>query len=143
MLCSDLRSAPASRVYRCTVVISPPIVNCTDWVFCRTILNPKLRTAKASLSCLVLSALRPPTSSRTEELPENVYNLLLFPALLFDCLISFTIFDNITLEKSAGSKSGVYVNFYRRLPQSVLPRTRQPNISRKCSVTYVCGPSAF
>ena len=49
---------------------------------------------------------------------ETVYTSLSYPALLFDWLIiptltlTLTICDNITLERSAGSKSGVYVDFY-------------------------------
>ena len=47
--------------------------------------------------------------------PETVYTSLAYLALLFDWSITLTvtltvtIFDNIILEQSAGSKSGVYV----------------------------------
>ena len=43
-----------------------------------------------------------------------MYTSLSYPALLFDWLITLTltIFDNIVLDKSAGSKSGLYVDFY-------------------------------
>ena len=41
-----------------------------------------------------------------------------YQALLFDWLITLihtlTIFDNMILEQNAGSKSGVYVDFYTR-----------------------------
>ena len=51
-----------------------------------------------------------------EQVPKTVYTLLLYPALLFDWLITLTltltIFDDIILDKSAGSKSGVYVDLY-------------------------------
>ena len=43
--------------------------------------------------------------------PETVYTSLSHPALLFDWLITLTIFDNIIQEKSAKIKSGVYVDF--------------------------------
>ena len=51
----------------------------------------------------------------------TAYTPLLFPALLFDWLIilTLTIFDNIILEKSAGSISGVYVDFYCEYPTRV------------------------
>ena len=52
----------------------------------------------------------------------TAYTSPLFPALLFDWLITLiltltltltlTIFDNIVLEKRAGSKSGAYVELY-------------------------------
>ena len=48
--------------------------------------------------------------------PRSVFTPLLFPALLFVWLITLdltlTIRDNIVLEKSAESKSGVYGDFY-------------------------------
>ena len=48
--------------------------------------------------------------------PRTAYTPPSFPALLFDWLITLiltlTIFDNIILQNSAGSKSGVYVEFY-------------------------------
>ena len=52
------------------------------------------------------------------DIPETVDTSLSYPALLFDWLITpthtltLTIFDDIILEKSAGSKSGVYVDLY-------------------------------
>ena len=49
--------------------------------------------------------------------PRTAHTPLLFPALLFDWLIAFThtltIFDNIILDKSAGSKSGLHVDLHR------------------------------
>ena len=42
---------------------------------------------------------------------ETVYTSLLYPAILFDWLITLTVFDNVILDKSAGGKSGVYVDF--------------------------------
>ena len=50
--------------------------------------------------------------------PETVYTSLSYPALLFDWLITLTLaltlinFNNVILEQSAGSKSGVYIAFY-------------------------------
>ena len=46
--------------------------------------------------------------------PKTLYTSLSYPAFLFDWLITptLTIFDDMILETSAGSKSGVYVDFY-------------------------------
>ena len=48
--------------------------------------------------------------------PETVYTSLSYPALLFDWVITqtltLTVSDNIILDGSAGSKSGVYVDFH-------------------------------
>ena len=42
-----------------------------------------------------------------------MYTSLSYPAALLDWLITLTIFDNILLEKNAGSKSGGYVDTNR------------------------------
>ena len=61
-----------------------------------------------------------PRSAYTLLFPALLFPALLFPALLLGWLITLTltltlihtIFDNIILEKIAGSKSGVYVDLY-------------------------------
>jgi len=49
-----------------------------------------------------------------------MYTSLSYPALVFDWLIThnLTICDNIILDKSAGSKSGVSVDFQRFKPRA-------------------------
>ena len=63
---------------------------------------------EAQENLIWLAPLRPLCGYKT------VYTSLSYPALLFDRLITLTLamFDNIILDKSAGSKSGVYVDFY-------------------------------
>ena len=57
------------------------------------------------------------TGQYDSEQPRTAYTPLLFPALLFDWSITLTLtlnlsnFHNIILEKSAGSKNGVNVEF--------------------------------
>ena len=60
-----------------------------------------------------------PTAGQHQQLAadtETAYTSLSCPALLFDWLITLTltltIFDTIILDQSAGSNSGVYVDFY-------------------------------
>ena len=61
-----------------------------------------------------MQPVQPVNQGRTFQQPRTAYTPVLFPALLFDWLIilTLTVFDIIILEKSAGGKSGVYVDFY-------------------------------
>ena len=72
--------------------------------------NLELSTASADRA----PRLQEELAKAERQVPETVYNSLSYPALSFDWLITLTLtltlFDNIILDKSAGSNSGEYVD---------------------------------